>query len=179
MFFQSRFLDPFFLICFLIFPKWSILRPPSKSDGIQNGSQNRPMGAQSLKKLNSLEATSRPWFSRNHSDPCAVWTSWLWKGHFFYVDWLNVCFCCVSLCFVLYKVFDICFLKTSVNAQPLGCLVFEGIAAHKTKEVRFSFLCLRLRFFYFFIFLLISEYPLPTPWARLALFWIDFVAFLV
>ena len=30
-----------------------------------------------------------------------------------------------------------------------------------------------MRVFYTFIFLLIFGYPLPTPWARLALFWID------
>ena len=31
-------------------------------------------------------------------------------------------------------------------------------------------------FFYCFIFLLIFGYPLPTPWARFAPFWIDFGA---
>jgi hypothetical protein len=31
-------------------------------------------------------------------------------------------------------------------------------------------------FFLFFIFLLIFGYPLPTPWARFASFWIDFGA---
>ena len=39
-----------------------------------------------------------------------------------------------------------------------------------------SFLCLRLRFFYCFIFMLIFGNPLPTPWASLAPFWIDFSA---
>ena len=33
---------------------------------------------------------------------------------------------------------------------------------------------MRLRFLYFSIFLLIFGYPLPTPWARFAPFWIDF-----
>ena len=86
------------------------------------------------------------------------------------------CFCCVSLCSVLYNIFITFFQKTSVNAQPLSPPFFEEIAAHKEIQFFFSFWCLRLHFFYFFIFLLIFGYPLPTPWARLAPFWIDFGA---
>jgi hypothetical protein len=44
-------------------------------------------------------------FSRNHSNLCAVGTSWLLKGHLFDVEWLTFCFRCVSLCFVLYNSF--------------------------------------------------------------------------
>ena len=126
-----------------------------------------------------------PLFSRNHSNPRAVGTSWLLKGHFFdddwllfhffYGYWLIVCFCCVSLCSVLYNIFF--FQKTSVNAQPMSPPFFEEIAAHKKIiVVFFSFLCLRLSFFYSFIVLLIFGYPLPTPWARFVPFWIDFGA---
>ena len=65
------------------------------------------------------------------------------------------------------------FQNTSVNAQPLSPPFFEEIAAHKkylfVSHVR---VCVCV-IFYFFIFLLISGYPLPTPWARLAPFWID------
>ena len=86
------------------------------------------------------------------------------------------CFCCVSLCSVLYNIFITFFQKTSVNAQPLSPPFFQEIAAHKEIQLFFSFWCLRLRFFYFFIFLLIFGYPLPTPWARFAPFLIDFGA---
>ena len=84
------------------------------------------------------------------------------------------CFCCVSLCSVLYNIFITFFQKTSVNAQPLSPPFFQEIAAHKEIIFFFSFWCLRLHFFYFFIFLLIFGYPLPTPWARFAPFWIGF-----
>jgi hypothetical protein len=51
MFFQSRFLDFLFHIFLDFFQNWSILGPPSKSDGIQNGNQNRPSGAKMLEIL--------------------------------------------------------------------------------------------------------------------------------
>ena len=86
-------------------------------------------------------------FSRNHSNPCAVGTSWLLKGHFFDGDWLICCFGCVSLCSVLYNIFITLFHKTLVNAQPLSPPFFEEIAAHKEIYVSFSFVCLRLRLF--------------------------------
>ena len=61
--------------------------------------------------------------------------------------------------------------KTSVHAQPLSCLFFEEIAAHK--KMLFSHLCVCVCVCSICLYLLIFGYPLPTPWARLALFWID------
>ena len=112
-------------------------------------------------------------FSRNHSNPRAVGTSWRLKGHLFNGDWLIVCFCCVSSCSVLYDMFITLFQNISVNAQPSSPSFFAEIAAHKKGEVFFSLLCLRLRLFYFCLFLLIFGNPLPTPWTRLAPFGID------
>ena len=100
---------PFSHWLFDLFQKLSIWGPPSKSDGIQNGNKNRPSGAKNHKKLNCAEAPSRPWFSRNHSNYRAVGTSWLLKGHLFDVHWLLFCFCCVSLCSVLYNMFNTSF----------------------------------------------------------------------
>ena len=45
MFFQSRFLDLLFLICFRIVSKMVDVETPSKSDGVKHGFPNRPMGA--------------------------------------------------------------------------------------------------------------------------------------
>ena len=81
--------------------------------------------------------------SRNHSNPCAVGTPWLLKGHFFDGDLQMFYFCCVSLCSVLYNIFIIPFFffkKTSVNAQPLSPPFFEEIAAHR-KDLLFSHFC--------------------------------------
>ena len=172
MFFQSRFLDLLSLICFRFFSKTIVWGTPSKSDGCQNGAQNRPSGAKNRKTLNCAEAPFRPWFSRNQSNYCTVGTSWLLKGHLFDGDWLICCFGCVSLCYVLYNMFIIYFFhKTSVNAQPLSPPCFEEIAARKKKTI---LICVfAFAFVQFLIFLLIFGYPLPTPWTRLAQFWID------
>ena len=93
---------------------------------------------------------------------------------------LLVCLCAiaqlVSLCSVLYNVVIIFCNKTSVNAQPLSPSLFEEITAHKKKTKCSHVSCLRLRFFLCFIFVSIFGYHLPTPWARLASFWIDCVA---
>ena len=48
---------------------------------------------------------SRPCFSRNHSNYCAVGAYWFLKGHFFDGDWLNFSFFCFSSCYVLYAIF--------------------------------------------------------------------------
>ena len=116
---------------------------------------------------------SDPLFSRNHSNYFAVGTSWLLKGHSFDGGWLICCFGCVSLCSVLYNIFII-FYKTSVNAQPLSPQFFVEIAAHKKQKKNYFCVCVCV--FILFIFMLIFRYPLPTPWARLAPFWIDFGA---
>ena len=107
-----------FLICFKNGRFWD---PHSKFDGVKNASQNRPSGANNRNKLNSPEAPSRLWFSRNHSNYCAVGTSWLSTRHFFDGDWFICCVGCVSLCPVLYNSFITFFvLKTSLKTQTLS-----------------------------------------------------------
>ena len=118
MFFQSRFLD-------LIF-----LETGRFGDPLQN-----PMGSKMVSKSTKWRQTSEQilwrmllWavlfqtlFPRNHSNYCAVGTSWLLKGHLFDGHWLICCFCCVSLCSVLsiFKNHLLC-QKTFINAQPLS-----------------------------------------------------------
>ena len=63
---------------------------------------------------------SRPCFSRNHSNYCAVGTDWFLKRHVFDGDWLIFDFFYFSLCYVLCNMFITCLHKTSVNAQPLS-----------------------------------------------------------
>ena len=173
MFFQSRFLDLLFHIFFNLFQKWSIWGPPSKSDGIQNGTKIDQVAPKCWKSHMPDAPLFQTLFSRNHSNPRAVGASWLLKGHLFDGDWLIFCFCCVSLCSVLYNISINLFFLTWVNAQPLSPPFFEEIAAHTKKHV-FSQLCVCVCvFFYLFIFLLIFGYPLPTPRASLASFWID------
>jgi hypothetical protein len=67
MFFQDTFLDPIFLILWIFMSKNEIYGPPSKSNGVQNGSQNQHSGVQRLLKsircahlLGSLEPTRDP-----------------------------------------------------------------------------------------------------------------------
>ena len=96
-------------------------------------------------------------FSRNHSNPCAVGTSWLLKRLFFDGDWLTCCFGCVSLCSVLYDILITFFHKTSVNAQPLGPPFLEEIAAHKkNKKLIFVF-----AFVFFLLFHISVDFRVP------------------
>ena len=130
MFFRSRFLDLLFLTFSNFFQIWSILGPPSKSDGILNGTQINQVAPKCTKfyvaKL-FFAVFFQTLFSRNHSNPCAVGTSWLLQGHFFdvHVHWLIFCFRCVSLCFVLYNIFDP--FSNNLGKRPaVELLVFLG-----------------------------------------------------
>ena len=123
MFFQSSFLDLLFLNLFKIF-----LKNDRFGDPLQN-----PMGAKmapkSIKWRQKIEKSKmsgtkhgfvpvffQTLFSQNPSNPCAVGTSWLLKGHFFNVHWLIVCFRCVSLCFVLYNI--LIFVSKNIGKRP-------------------------------------------------------------
>ena len=77
------------------------------------------------------------------------------KVRFFDGDWFIFCFCCVSLCCVLYSNFVACFHKTSVNAKPLSAQNFEEIAAHLKKKMFliFAFAFDFFRLFYIFVYL--------------------------
>ena len=79
------------------------------------------------------------------------------------------------LCFLQHFQYIFFLQKTLVNAQPSSCPLFEEIATHKQNVFYFYFCVCVCVCFYFFIFVLIFGYPVPTPWARSALFWIDFV----
>ena len=95
-----------------------------------------------------------------------------WKVILFDIHWLMFCFRCVSLYFVLYNILNTFVQKTSVNAQPLSCPFFEEIAAQK-KNI--SNLCACVCVFSIFSYFCWFS-GTPTPWARLALVWIDFGA---
>ena len=110
--FSKPFLGPpfshFLLNCF----KKIVLGTPSESDECQNCAQNRPMGANRHKKSISGSSLLRSLFSRNHSNYCAVGTSWLLKAHYVNGDLLIGCFFCFSLCHVFYTIcFIIVFIK--------------------------------------------------------------------
>ena len=67
MFVLSSFLDLLFFLFFVdFFQKWSILEPPSKSDGVKNGTRNRPMGTKRCKQSISTSSLLR---SRNNLAP--------------------------------------------------------------------------------------------------------------
>ena len=76
----------------------------------RNDAKIDPILVRRLKKPWRGARSETTCFSQNHSNPCAVGTSWLLKGHFFDGDWLIFCFCCVSLCSVLYNIFIILLL---------------------------------------------------------------------
>ena len=129
MFFQSRFVDLLFLICFRLFFKMVDFETPFK---IQWDRRWQPKST----KWRHNAWNSKCWyahnavffqtlFSRNHTNPCAVGTSWLFKGHFFYVDWLMFCFRCFLLCFVLNSIFDI-FSKNIGKRPAVELSVFWG-----------------------------------------------------
>ena len=108
MFFLSRFLD-------LLVSKMVDVGNPFK---IRGGQKWQPKSTNWRQKVENVTCwygfvgcLFQTQFSRNHSNPCAVGTSWLLTGHFFDVHWLIVCFRCVSLCFVLYNIFITFFKK--------------------------------------------------------------------
>ena len=110
MFFQSRFLDLLFLIFLkFIIRKWSILGPPFKIRWDPKWQPKLTKWRQNVENVRCgyayFAVFFQTLFSRNHSNPCAVGTSWLLKGHLFDGDWLVSCFGCVSLCSVLYNLF--------------------------------------------------------------------------
>ena len=153
MFFQSRFWDLLFLHfgVFFFFKNawfWDPLRNPMGSKMAPKSTKWRQTSEKNVWRMLLWAVLFQTLFSPNHSNYCAVGTAWLLKGHFFYGDWLILCFCCVSLCSVLYNIFITFFQKTSVNAQPLSPPFFQEIAAHKEIYVFFSFLC--FAFFQFF-----------------------------
>ena len=110
MFFKSRFLDLLFLICFILFFKMVDLGTPFKIRWAPKWQPKSTKWRQTVENVRCSYAHNaflfQTLFSRNHSNPRAVGTSWLLKGHLFDVPWLIVCFRCVSLCFVLYKMVD-------------------------------------------------------------------------
>ena len=134
LFFQSRSLDLLFLIsskiCFKNGRYWDPHQNPMESKTASKSTKWHWKVENIRWSLGFVQVFFQTMFSRNHTNPRAVGTSWLSKGHFFDVHWLNLCFRCVSLWFVLYHLFNIFFPKTSVNAQPLRHPFFEKIAAH-------------------------------------------------
>ena len=95
MFVQNLFLDLLFLIFSIFVQKWSILQPASKSDGRQNAPKStkwRQNAKKALWLMLIFGVFFQTLFSRKHSSPCAVGTSWLLKGHFFHGDCLTFCF---------------------------------------------------------------------------------------
>ena len=151
---------------------WLLFSFSSVAKWCQNRSDSR---SEAQKAVPGKPGPKRPCFHKTIVILCR-WNIVSFKRSFFRWICQIFCFCCVSLCSVLYNIFITFFQKTSVNAEPLSPPFFLEIAAHKEIQFFFSFWCLRLRFFYFFIFLLIFGYPLPTPWARFAPFLIDFGA---
>ena len=59
---QTRFLDLIILMFFDVFKKLSILEPPSKSSGRQNGTQNRQLSPNCKKVAAGERFLSRPAF---------------------------------------------------------------------------------------------------------------------
>ena len=115
LFFQSRFLDLFFLICFQIFFKNGKCGDPFKIRWAPKWQPKLTKWRQKVENVRYGYAKNAVLFqtllSRNHSNPCAVGISWLLKRHFFDVDWLMFCFRCFSSCFVLYNILNNCFKK--------------------------------------------------------------------
>ena len=137
---------PFFIF-FLIFFKncrfWDPLRNPMGSKMVPKSSKwcHKSQISSPMQHL-----FVKAWFSRNHSNPCAVGTSCFKKHHFFDDDWLLFRFVCFSLCYVLYVIFITFVEKTSANAQPLSPPIFEKIAPDFKNNVFSYFASLRLRF---------------------------------
>ena len=116
---------------------WSDLGSFSVFPRSRNDAKIDPVLVRRLRKPSRRAGSETTCFSQNHSNPSAAGTLWLLKGHFFDGDCLSFCFCCVSLCSVLYNIF-FC-QKTSVNAQPLSPLFFR-----KSPHIK------RYKFFYHF-----------------------------
>ena len=121
MFFQSRFLDLLFLIFVRCFSKivdfgipfkirWDPKWQPKSIRWRQNARISKCRYAYFAFLFQSL-------FSRNHSNPCAVGASWLFKSRFCDVDWLLFCFRCFSLCFVLYNILNT-FIQKKLSKRP-------------------------------------------------------------
>ena len=77
MFFQSRFLDLLFLIFLDCFQKWSIVGPPSKSDGIQNPLRVRGRTQQSVSARFSPLAVSQSCTAPYLTSPFFMLSHWV------------------------------------------------------------------------------------------------------
>ena len=172
MFFQSRFLDLLFLFFSFYFFKncrfGDPLQNPMGSERAQKNDQWAPEGG---KKHKLLAHFCAPCFH----ETIVITVPLRHRGFFKYIFSIEIGEVSVLVafrCALFYTTILSFFCTTSVNAQPLNPPFFEEITALK-KGVFFSFVCLRFRFFYLFILLLTFWYPLPTPWARWAPFWID------
>ena len=124
-------MDLLFFIFMSCCSKMVELGTPFKIRWDQTWHPNRPCGAKMLEKdYAGCYLVFKTLFSRNHSNPPAVVTSWRLKGHLFDGDWLISFFYGVSLSSVLYNILITFFQNTLVNAQPLSPSFFEEIAVH-------------------------------------------------
>ena len=126
------------------------------------------------------------WFSRNHSNPCAVGTSWLLKGHLFDVDWLIFCFRCFSLCFVLYNILNTFisfsfFFSKNIGKRPAAELsVFWGKCRSFKKNTFVSQCCVCVCGFLRFHMSVDFRVPLADALGQIGFFFgIEFVDLLV
>ena len=115
----------------------------------------------------------RPCFSRNHSNYCAVWTYWFFKGHLFDGDWLMFVICSVFLCAMFNKIcLSLCSYNLAVEPSE-----FAKIAPQlkKTNVCLILFCCVCVFFIVSYVcwFSSTPSHPPWPEWARLVPFVVD------